>query len=176
MNQYLRKAALFATFFAATVAAQATTYNFSYNFSNGDIVSGSFDGTDSAGLISGLSNISLSYNGTAFPGAVGAYAYVTDTGDWTAGNAVASLDGSKNNFAFFSGDPVSGSFTYAFLYIPWGAYSADFVQVIHPTGDNYEPAGLHANWQITAVPEPETYAMFLAGLGALGFAARRRQA
>jgi sugar lactone lactonase YvrE len=28
--------------------------------------------------------------------------------------------------------------------------------------------------QITAVPEPETYAMFLAGLGLVGFAARRR--
>jgi hypothetical protein len=28
---------------------------------------------------------------------------------------------------------------------------------------------------ITAVPEPETYAMLLAGLGAMGFVARRRQ-
>ncbi len=28
----------------------------------------------------------------------------------------------------------------------------------------------------TAVPEPETYAMMLAGLGLLGFAARRRKA
>ena len=28
---------------------------------------------------------------------------------------------------------------------------------------------------VTAVPEPETYAMMLAGLGALGFLARRRQ-
>lgn len=29
---------------------------------------------------------------------------------------------------------------------------------------------------VQAVPEPETYAMFLAGLGLLGFAARRKQA
>ena len=28
---------------------------------------------------------------------------------------------------------------------------------------------------VTAVPEPETYAMMLAGLAALGFLARRRQ-
>jgi hypothetical protein len=31
------------------------------------------------------------------------------------------------------------------------------------------------NITVTAVPEPETYAMLLAGLGLLGFAARRRQ-
>ena len=31
------------------------------------------------------------------------------------------------------------------------------------------------NMSVTAVPEPETYAMMLAGLGALGFLARRRR-
>jgi hypothetical protein len=29
--------------------------------------------------------------------------------------------------------------------------------------------------QVAAVPEPETYAMMLAGLGLIGFAARRRK-
>lgn len=35
---------------------------------------------------------------------------------------------------------------------------------------------LHNNFQVTAVPEPETYAMMLAGLAALSFMGRRRQA
>ena len=40
-------------------------------------------------------------------------------------------------------------------------------------GDNV--GALLDNVSIAAVPEPETYAMLLAGLGALGFAARRRR-
>ena len=32
-----------------------------------------------------------------------------------------------------------------------------------------------ANYSVTPVPEPETYALMLAGLGAMGFIARRRQ-
>jgi hypothetical protein len=32
------------------------------------------------------------------------------------------------------------------------------------------------NVSVAAVPEPETYALMLAGLGALGFVARRRRA
>ena len=35
---------------------------------------------------------------------------------------------------------------------------------------------LGAEYTITAVPEPETYALLLAGLGAVGFVARRRKA
>ena len=45
-----------------------------------------------------------------------------------------------------------------------------YVNIQHP-GD-----GVDRLIQITAVPEPETYAMFLAGLGLLGVAARRRAA
>lgn len=47
------------------------------------------------------------------------------------------------------------------------------------TGQGY---GNQPNWdlvfqtQVAAVPEPETYAMLLAGLGLLGFAARRKKA
>jgi len=48
-----------------------------------------------------------------------------------------------------------------------------------PTDTEYIAAQTIATWRlstpITAVPEPETYAMFLAGLGLLGFVARRRK-
>ena len=40
-----------------------------------------------------------------------------------------------------------------------------------PSQDAFETA----NYSITPVPEPETYALLLAGLGAVGFVARRRR-
>jgi len=47
------------------------------------------------------------------------------------------------------------------------------------TGIRFDSAGTDAfevsNFSVTAVPEPETYALMLAGLGALGFIARRRK-
>ncbi len=45
-----------------------------------------------------------------------------------------------------------------------------YVNIQHPA------SGVDRLIQITAVPEPESYAMFLAGLGLLGLAARRRNA
>lgn len=46
----------------------------------------------------------------------------------------------------------------------WGVYTVDFSGVAGPV---IPPTGL--------VPEPETYAMLLAGLGAIGIATRRRK-
>lgn len=40
---------------------------------------------------------------------------------------------------------------------------------------NYTTFTTNAVSAIAAVPEPETYAMMLAGLGLVGFAARRRR-
>ncbi|MGZ0018761.1 FxDxF family PEP-CTERM protein [Nitrosomonas sp. wSCUT-2] len=42
-------------------------------------------------------------------------------------------------------------------------------------GNGWNPHGTELAFQISAVPEPETYAMLLAGLGLLGFAARRKK-
>jgi hypothetical protein len=36
-------------------------------------------------------------------------------------------------------------------------------------------SGVYSSQHVASVPEPESYAMLLAGLGALGFMARRRK-
>lgn len=60
---------------------------------------------------------------------------------------------------------VSMSFTADSVTFSWNEQSLT-------PGDPY----LSANFNVSAVPEPETYAMMLAGLGLLGFAARRKKA
>ena len=57
-----------------------------------------------------------------------------------------------------------------------GANVLEFVvtNVGNPTGN---PTGLRAEFvsSVSAIPEPQTYVMLLAGLGAIGFCVRRRQ-
>ncbi len=71
------------------------------------------------------------------------------------------------NFATFSGNNITTSFGT----LAAGQYHLDITGTIGPDayGGQYSVA-----LSATPVPEPETYAMFLAGLGLMGFMARRR--
>jgi hypothetical protein len=65
----------------------------------------------------------------------------------------------------------------AFFDVPNAIYSLTDVYKLHIdghlTGDRH---GSYAgNLNVTHLPEPETYAMFMAGLGLMGFIARRRK-
>ena len=91
-----------------------------------------------------------------------------------------------NTVNFYNGQSLLGSFTGAAVLMPpngdqtFSAYFNAFAgpneqitRVTFSSTNNALETDNHA--YIAAIPEPETYAMMLAGLGLLGFAARRRK-
>ncbi len=164
--------------------AQATTYNYSYTLTqrgNADVqVTGSFEGTASgSNLVTNLSHITAFIDGVAFHGNGSLYSGHIDTSaDWQSGGAIASFNGLENNF-FFSDVPwpnftVGANFLWA---IPIeGAHPFQHVKLVR-TNPRLSRENSNPTWTLTAaVPEPETYAMLLAGLGVMGAVARRRKA
>lgn len=91
-----------------------------------------------------------------------------------------------NTVKFYSGATLLGSFTGAAVYPPAngdqsiGRYFNFFADPGAPVTQVQFLSSNYAletdNHSVVAVPEPETYAMFLAGLGMMGAVARRRTA
>jgi PEP-CTERM motif len=84
--------------------------------------------------------------------------------------------GGAATYTFF-GVPVSGhltNFSASFTGLTSGLYNVNLIDTNYQIGTPVASTNFSAS--VTAVPEPETYAMLLAGLGAVGFLSRRRKA
>ncbi|MDP4299074.1 PEP-CTERM sorting domain-containing protein [Leptothrix discophora] len=86
-------------------------------------------------------------------------------GTGTPGGAYAMLGLINGNLTNFSS---------TFSGVAGGNYAVRLVDSANPANNLVAATNFSAN--VTAVPEPETYAMLLAGLGAIGFMSRRRKA
>lgn len=142
-------------------AAQAATLNFSGSFDTApatSVLSGSFsfdDAVVSAGGFDGdfaLTALSFSFQGQSYTLAAATDPYVKfEAGTLTGPNALFSTPGGGTLAlqSFFG----SSGFTY-----------------------NIGGADQLGTLNVSAVPEPESYALMLAGLGLVGLMARRRKA
>ncbi|HEX8988603.1 MAG TPA: PEP-CTERM sorting domain-containing protein [Rhodocyclaceae bacterium] len=127
-------------------------------------------GTDANGDL--LANVN-----SLFPQSTGsriAYVSSCDSSTSLCTGATDSASASKTSFTFTSTDP------FEFLFVHFGQRGGPGELLFHWTQPVNSltvngPPGLSNYRALTAVPEPETYAMMVAGLAMLGVALRRRR-
>jgi hypothetical protein len=183
--------------FLATLALLASTASYAASDDYGTLLSGSFQPTDSFATLSYSTTDNMLYNFTltaydldtiftngAFIGAIAVDADSDVTVSNVVGDTVVSVSpgggpGGIWDFRFDLTGPQQARLT-ANESI---SFDATFSQAVMLGSDSF---ALHVQgltdaqggsaWYIpTPVPEPETYAMMLAGLGFLGFTAKRRK-
>jgi hypothetical protein len=170
-------------------AANASTYDFSYTFTNNNVgtpvVTGSFDGTLSGNLLTNISDVSVSVNGVAFNGPLSIGAWDSSAGDvnFAANAAVVSTNGAQNNFVIGdTNDPLLGTFTNLFYYVSGapgttpsgGSQEVSLQNIAGPSAFDLDAVG---TWSLTPapVPLPAALPLLVSGLGLFAAAKRRRR-
>lgn len=170
MSKLLRITTLATLLCAAVPAAQAATYSFSGMMDSGSLIGESFTGNfsfDDFGLtgvdleIRGLNSLSLNILGNTY----------------TVGNADSMPDVSFLNGSFLGLSYSVTTNTLGFSVIPgFSDTSESYVAYDKLSGGNIvDGQSSYGSIVYLPVPEPETYAMLLAGLGLMGLVARHRR-
>ena len=172
--------------------AMAANYTFNYTLLEGGVVNGSFSGNQTGNLITGISNIAVSYNGTPFDGTISAYGYAGYNGpggpnntaltDFVLNAATVSFDPLLNNFIFINRIIGSGPENDTFYIIPWtnggNNQVATQVRLDGSSPNFYNGNYLPQNWSVSevtaGVPEPASWAMLMIGFGVVGGMTRAR--
>lgn len=191
----LKTAAMSMVLAAASTAAMADTLTFeglsgSLNGSNyGGFSWSNFNVLNSTGSNSGyshgtVSGVSVAFNAFANPASFSsATAFTLNnaffTGAWNDGLSIHVVGTGTTTYVK---DFVVSSLTPSNVVFNWtGLNSVSFSSLGGTPHGGYSGAGAHfamdnLTVNVAAVPEPETFAMLLAGLGLMGAVARRRKA
>ena len=175
----------------SAASAGATDYKFAHTYSSGSVVSGEFSGYRIGNIVTATAlKAPISITGPGLTRTVylytHAFEHLDSTGRREAGGARFSFDGLDNNF-IFTNLPVGSPSIYDedFLFSGLGnrqnstlsvfARSVNSDRLMSGIYDYATGSDIPAHW-VLSVPEPETYALMLAGLGVMGAVVRRRKA
>jgi hypothetical protein len=190
---FMKKTALATAIVAmglVTTAASAATYSFSESWIGGTVVHGTFSGTAMAGGndITNISNLSVFGMGFSYTAPIYLQAYSG------SGPAVLSLNGEDNNIRVLFGPINEYTATYLdAVFVSLGQAAATSTTYAGRTLQQYSPGdrnqyqiagyaceGCQNNWSAIAVaapvPEPEEWALLLAGLPLVGWKLRNKKA
>lgn len=153
-------------------AASAATWNWSY-FGTDVSASGTFTTTGDAATAEAILNISGQRNGVNITALVPLSASYDVRGNFFYDNLFTTSNHffTEGGLLFDTGDATQKLSDLANVYSHNGQLY-DLTWASHRVGDGF---GTPVSFTVTAVPEPETYAMMMAGLGLVGFVSRRRR-
>ncbi len=155
--------------------AHAATFDLTYTFTSGDVITGTLEGTLNGSFVEDLQAVTLSFDGAAFTGTTVAQTWDPASSAFSADAPRLSTDAASNEIVFTTTD---GAFSFGMVNdaANFGgqlAFATNQNSLDHSAASDIAGAG---TWSLVpaAVPDAPAFPMVLAGLGLLGIVARRR--
>lgn len=179
MKKMIRAAALIAAICAVPSAFAGAVYNYSWTFPDQVVVSGTFTGTATGNLVTGVSSISMYINGVKqIPSFGWIETKFNDYNGHPAPGAIFSFDGMENNFHISDGNPYASGINFFDAKFPGWNWRRTHLyrEGQHDiTYDDWVDGHRAANWSLKEVAVPEPGSALLLGLGMIGLMAARRK-
>jgi len=173
-------AALALSFIAAS--SYGSSYDYSFTFNSGLVVSGTLDGDANGDFVENVSNVTVFFNGFPMSGTPTNPApiiYTAKLVDYSfVAGPIVSFDVNQNNFVFANSDFAAGDFSYTSFFEFSGSAYAYAIDVDLSLGD-FEYTHAQTRWSLTPstvkVPDAGTMLPLLGVvLVSLGWFSRRR--